>query len=431
LTFGVDNRADRDWGDLPASYITRASDSVLGGPSHAITPGFQLGVKNDGEVNGIPTPGANGDDLIGQDDDGIRIISNSGSLRVGANLLQVTVQGVGGLLNGWFDLNGNGTFDDGEQLLTDIDLNPGIHTVIVDLPATTVSGPLAARFRWGEEGLSFEGPAGAGEVEDYFLPNSIVSAVVLPGDYDLSGTVDDADYDLWRATFGTSDLRADGNGDGAVDAADYSVWRNNMGATSGTGTAVGAVGASDSFVGPMPPRLAPVGVAQHFSDAPALQEWLQRNQLSERLRARGVGNSNLLVASAPSVLGNGAMIGHTARKGSGNAGSNADTSANDTAVSQAVSPFVEESLLSGLQFSSVVNSSGSTSTELIGGAAVVESVADSSLLLLDQALADLDGDDHLGAGNAVWCNRDGEDDSVNDLALAAVLDDQTAWWQPL
>lgn len=63
----------------------------------------------------------------------------------------------------------------------------------------------------------------------------------LVGDYDDSGTVDHGDYDLWRASFGSStELAADGNGDGRVDSADYTIWRNNFGATSSSSAAASA-----------------------------------------------------------------------------------------------------------------------------------------------------------------------------------------------
>jgi hypothetical protein len=63
---------------------------------------------------------------------------------------------------------------------------------------------------------------------EYFL----LQLVAAPGDYNRDGNVDDADFNLWRSTFGSqSDTRADGNGDGIIDAADYVVWRKNYGTT--------------------------------------------------------------------------------------------------------------------------------------------------------------------------------------------------------
>jgi hypothetical protein len=61
-------------------------------------------------------------------------------------------------------------------------------------------------------------------VADY----SFATAVGAPGDFDHSGVVTAADYDLWRNTFGsTTTLAADGDHNGVVDLADYLVWRNN------------------------------------------------------------------------------------------------------------------------------------------------------------------------------------------------------------
>jgi glycosidase len=60
---------------------------------------------------------------------------------------------------------------------------------------------------------------------------------LIPGDFDQSGTVDAADYTIWRDTLGsTTDLRANGSRTGAssgvVDTADYEVWRRNFGRSS-------------------------------------------------------------------------------------------------------------------------------------------------------------------------------------------------------
>ncbi len=61
-----------------------------------------------------------------------------------------------------------------------------------------------------------------------------VDAPTLLGDYDRSGTVDQADYTLWKSSYGqsvSSGSGADGNSDGVVNLADYTIWRNNLGAT--------------------------------------------------------------------------------------------------------------------------------------------------------------------------------------------------------
>jgi endoglucanase len=51
------------------------------------------------------------------------------------------------------------------------------------------------------------------------------------GDYNQDGTVDAADYVVWRATRGDAgtDLPADGNDNNIIDDGDYDVWRSNFG----------------------------------------------------------------------------------------------------------------------------------------------------------------------------------------------------------
>lgn len=68
----------------------------------------------------------------------------------------------------------------------------------------------------------------------------------IPGDYDIDGDVDTADYAQWQATFGDpispAGNLADGSGNGLVDAADFVTWRKNLGSSlvsgSGAGSAV-------------------------------------------------------------------------------------------------------------------------------------------------------------------------------------------------
>ena len=64
---------------------------------------------------------------MGSDEDGIAILDSQsnpgGSIHPGDNTLQVTVQGVGGYLNGWIDWNQDGDWNDaGEQVFTNLHL---------------------------------------------------------------------------------------------------------------------------------------------------------------------------------------------------------------------------------------------------------------------------------------------------------------------
>ena len=58
------------------------------------------------------------------------------------------------------------------------------------------------------------------------------SSTPLPGDYDSDLRVDYEDYFRWRAKFASTDPTADGNHDGTVNAADYTVWRDHFAAGS-------------------------------------------------------------------------------------------------------------------------------------------------------------------------------------------------------
>jgi hypothetical protein len=71
------------------------------------------------------------------------------------------------------------------------------------------------------------------------------------GDYNGDGSVDSADYTVWRDTLGATGtgLAADGNGDGVVDNLDYNVWRSGFGTTGGGPAWAEAGILSDSLVG--------------------------------------------------------------------------------------------------------------------------------------------------------------------------------------
>jgi hypothetical protein len=112
---------------------------------------------------------------------------------------------------------------------------------------TTVADSNTTNDTWLTRQLTGIVPAGATEarlVLQFLQPNGqagavhfdnvafgIVDQLPLAGDYNQDGTVDAADYDVWRNNFGsTMNLDADGNNNGVVDAADYVVWRQGVGA---------------------------------------------------------------------------------------------------------------------------------------------------------------------------------------------------------
>lgn len=107
-------------------------------------------------------------------------------------------------------------------------------------PSLEYIGPLTA----GENPLDgapadpFDDPANwQASIADGGSPGVDPASTALAGDYNLDGTVDAADYTVWRDTLGsTTDLRANGDNTGAsmnvIDTADYAIWGANFGNTS-------------------------------------------------------------------------------------------------------------------------------------------------------------------------------------------------------
>src|SRR5262249_31705469 len=67
------------------------------------------------------------------------------------------------------------------------------------------------------------------------------SPPVHPGDFDLDGDVDGADFVAWQTNFpkatGATHAQGDADGDGDVDGADFVVWQTNFPFSPGPGTA--------------------------------------------------------------------------------------------------------------------------------------------------------------------------------------------------
>lgn len=79
------------------------------------------------------------------------------------------------------------------------------------------------------------------KLNEYFSGSGIITVggVVagVPGDYNGNGVVDMSDYVLWR---NGGPLQNEINTPGTVDASDYTAWRSRFGATSGSGSSLGA-----------------------------------------------------------------------------------------------------------------------------------------------------------------------------------------------
>lgn len=129
------------------------------------------------------------------------------------------------------------------QIAYNTDASSNLSLVLFGSSETEVLGIASSEPIGAPESLTnFELPA-AGEyvirvtgstqvVQLYDLSISLVAqATLLAGDFNNDGSVDAADYTIWRNQLGRSGtgLLADGNSDSRVDAADYDIWKANFG----------------------------------------------------------------------------------------------------------------------------------------------------------------------------------------------------------
>lgn len=163
-----------DFGDAPTasqsglalSYPTSLADN---GARHRTGPLF-LGASVDFESNGSPSVDASGDDTTESDDeDGVVLTSafRAGTPTPVAVEFQVTAS-ASGVLDGWFDFNRDGVWDESERVLSGVGVSTGASTVGFDVPTSATPGDVFARFRLTSEGIDLPtGMASDGEVEDY------------------------------------------------------------------------------------------------------------------------------------------------------------------------------------------------------------------------------------------------------------------------
>ncbi|MEX2168328.1 MAG: LamG domain-containing protein [Pirellulales bacterium] len=89
--------------------------------------------------------------------------------------------------------------------------------------------------------LNLQGGAGSWNTSQLLTTGTITftGSASVAGDYNGNGTVDAADYVVWRNTLRpsiTPGTGADGTGDGVINQADYNFWKSRFGATSGSGS---------------------------------------------------------------------------------------------------------------------------------------------------------------------------------------------------
>jgi hypothetical protein len=131
--------------------------------------------------------------------------------------------------------------DDGSVAVMILNMNTTSRTVNVSINGRSLS----------EDGVRYQtnGDAALSSTNFNNLGNSFSTSIAartlqvfvipgLPGDYNRDGSVDAADYVVWRKTMGQtgSGLAADGNHNNQIDSGDFDVWRATFGNTSGAGS---------------------------------------------------------------------------------------------------------------------------------------------------------------------------------------------------
>jgi len=165
---------DYDFGDAPDPLASTAGEYptllVNDGARHAFTAGDPVlgSTAPDAEADGQPSVASDGDDTTGSDEDGVTLPSYVAAGVPMDWTIELSV--AGGDVDAWIDWNGDGDFlDGGEQVATSVLMNTGNNTLSITPPLTSVASTYA-RFRVSTAGgLSPDGPADDGEIEDYLV----------------------------------------------------------------------------------------------------------------------------------------------------------------------------------------------------------------------------------------------------------------------
>jgi hypothetical protein len=322
LHFGVFDTAVYDFGDLPLSYDQRP----LGGgnftydPARHLKGAYWLGASVDSEGSAAPSADADGDDLVGDDEDGVAF----GTIAAGQTAtITVTANTFTSYLQAWFDWNDDGDFNDaGERVLTDKLLQQGANNITFNVPMNVSVSNVYARFRLGEHSHDPVttlpraintpwGRAATGEVEDYrvaVVPQAAPLVVGMPADFNQDHMVDGTDFLNWQRhvgmTHGATQAHGNANGniDGAVNGIDLTAWEIQYGATASATSSSSSTAGSGSTVttlGLFSGRNAGTSVTEPLGLDPSVAGWAsinglngsglvtRLNDLAERLRNDG------------------------------------------------------------------------------------------------------------------------------------------------
>ncbi len=159
---------EADRSDAPVSGTAPDGSGTIayGEAVHGLAAGYFLGAAVDADAAPIANADASGD---GADDDGVTL----GTIVPGQPMtIDVVVNGANGVLRGWIDWNGDGDFDDANEVVLDDEQTlTGTVSTSYTVPSGAITGtPTFARFRWSTRfGMAPDGPAPDGEAEDYLV----------------------------------------------------------------------------------------------------------------------------------------------------------------------------------------------------------------------------------------------------------------------
>lgn len=202
---------------------------------------------------------------------------------------------------------------------------------------------------------------------------------------------------------------------------------------SGSGSTSTAVSASQPSTSSAPSQVpTPVLGWALDSAPPELLAWVQSSKLWSQIQALGYIPRSFGVA--PQVAqggslgstGSSGVVLHGPTVGPVVAPPAVDNSATTSEPGAAASP-------ANVVIVSTRPSYRPESGRFVSASVAVVVASDNSLLLVDQALADFNDDtDDAGDDSLVsYVRTEDQDESVSDLALAAVLEDEASWWSSI